>query len=437
MKARDYVAGLAAASLLFSGLTSTARATDEPDPYYNRVETILAATPLIDGHNDIPFRYKLRVNNHLSQMDFAGDLTKLEKPTDTDLPRLRAGMVGAQFWSVYIPIKQHGGAAGDTSRVLDQIDLVKRLVARYPDDLTMTYSAKDIVEAHKQGKIGSLIGMEGGHTIENSLATLRMMYDVGARYMTLTHGKGLRWADSATDEPRLGGLSPFGKEVVREMNRLGMLVDLSHVSPDSMHDALDVSEAPVIFSHSNAYAITANPRNVPDDVLLRLKENNGIIMMTFFPAYVSIAASESFIAGKAAINEIKESSKTPEEAEDRVKSYIAANPAVRPTLSQTADHIDHVRDLIGIDNIGIGADYDGMPPGPIGLEDVSTYPALFAELLRRGYSDEDVAKIAGKNILRVMADAEVVAKALQAKREPSDVLIDEVDEKKLEDAKES
>jgi membrane dipeptidase len=345
-------------------------------------------------------------------------------------------MVGAQFWSVYIPIKQHGGAAGDTSRVLDQIDLVKRLVARYPDDLTMTYGAKDIVEAHKQGKIGSLIGMEGGHAIENSLATLRMMYDMGARYMTLTHGKGLRWADSATDAPRLGGLSPFGKEVVKEMNRLGMLVDLSHVSPDSMHDALDVSEAPVIFSHSNAYAITANPRNVPDDVLIRLKNNNGIIMITFFPAYVSIAASESFTAGKAAIIKIKESSKTPEEAQDRIKKYIAANPPVRPTLSQAADHIDHVRDLIGIDHIGIGADYDGMPPGPIGLEDASTYPALFAELLRRGYSDEDVAKIAGKNILRVMADAEAVAQALQAKREPSDVLIDEVDEK-LEDAKES
>lgn len=436
MKARHYVAGLASASLLFSGLISTARATDEPDPYYSRVETILAATPLIDGHNDIPFRYKLRVNNHLSELDFASDLTQLEEPTDTDLPRLRAGMVGAQFWSVYIPINTHGGAAGDASRVLGQIDLVKRLVASYPEELAMAYSAKDIVEAHKQGKIGSLIGIEGGHAIEDSLATLRMMYDVGARYMTLTHGKGLRWADSATDEPRLGGLSPFGKEVVKEMNRLGMLVDLSHVSPGSMHDALDVSEAPVIFSHSNAYAITANPRNVPDDVLLRLQENNGIIMITFFPAYVSIAASESFAAGKAAITKIKESSKTPEEAQDRIKKYIAANPPVRPALSQAADHIDHVRDLIGIDHIGIGADYDGMPPGPIGLEDASTYPALFAELLRRGYSDEDVAKIAGKNILRVMADAEAVAQALQAKREPSDVLIDEVDEK-LEDAKES
>ena len=432
MNARHYMAGLTTASLLFSGLISTARATDEPDPYYNRVEAILAATPLIDGHNDIPFRYKLRVNNQLSELDFGSDLTQLEQPTDTDLPRLRAGMVGAQFWSVYIPINTHGGAAGDASRVLGQIDLVKRLVKRYPDDLAMAYSAKDIVEAHQQKKIGSLIGIEGGHAIEDSLATLRMMYDLGARYMTLTHGKGLRWADSATDEPRLGGLSPFGKEVVKEMNRLGMLVDLSHVSPGSMHDALDVSEAPVIFSHSNAFAITANPRNVPDDVLIRLKKNNGIIMITFFPAYVSVAASESFLAGKAAIKKIKESSKTPEEAQDRINSYIAANPAVRPTLSQAADHIDHVRDLIGIDHIGIGADYDGMPPGPIGLEDVSTYPALFAELLRRGYSDEDVAKIAGKNILRVMADAETVAKTLQARREPSDVLIEEVDEK-LED----
>ncbi|MEP1470423.1 MAG: dipeptidase [Halieaceae bacterium] len=427
MISRAAIVGLVAASPLLFLMAAVAAAGEEPDPYHARVKAILTTTPLIDGHNDIPYRYKMRVDNHLERLDFGSDLTSLEKPTDTDLPRMRDGMVGGQFWSVYIPIKQHGGAPGDASRVLDQIDLVNRLVARYPDDLAMAYTAEDIVQAHKQGKIASLIGMEGGHAIENSLATLRMMHQAGARYMTLTHGKGLRWADSATDEPRLGGLSPFGKEVVREMNRLGMLVDLSHVSPDSMHNALDVSEAPVIFSHSNAYAVTANPRNVPDDVLLRLKDNNGVIMITFFPAYCSTEASASFEAGKLAIQKIKESSTTPEETETRVNAYFEANPPIRPTLNQVADHIDYVRDLIGIDHIGIGADYDGMPPGPIGLEDVSTYPALFSELLRRGYSDEDVAKIAGKNILRVMREAEAVSKTLKSQREPSDVLIDEVD----------
>jgi len=428
MKSKVAMEKLVIASAILLFITAAASATDQPDPYHARVKAILTATPLIDGHNDIPFRYKLRVNNHLEQLDFASDLTTLEKPTDTDLPRLRAGMVGGQFWSVYIPIKQHGGAQGDASRVLGQIDLVNRLVARHKDDLAMAYTAEDILKAHNQEKIASLVGIEGGHAIENSLATLRMMYDAGARYMTLTHGKGLRWADSATDEPRVGGLSPFGTEVVKEMNRLGMLVDLSHVSPQAMHRALDVSKAPVIFSHSNAYAVTANPRNVPNDVLLRLKANNGIIMITFFPAYVSVEASESFATGKRAIREINASGATPEDIEKRVTAYFEANPPVRPTLSQLADHIDYVRDLIGIDHIGIGADYDGMPPGPIGLEDASTYPALFSELLRRGYSDEDIAKIAGKNILRVMREAEAVAVKLQAEREPSDVLIDEVDE---------
>ncbi len=409
-------------------LSLAVHAEQQPADYKARIEAILAEVPLVDGHNDIPFAYKRRVNNQLERMDFSADLSSLDKPTDTDLPRLRRGLVGGQFWSVYIPIREYGGTAGDASRVLGQIDTVNRLVDRHPESLAMAYNAEDIPAIHQQGKIASLIGIEGGHAIEDSLATLRMMYVAGARYMTLTHGKGLRWADSATDEPRVGGLSPFGKEVVREMNRLGMLVDLSHVSPDTMHDALDVSEAPVIFSHSNAYAVTANPRNVPDDVLLRLKDNNGVLMITFFPAYVSEEASTAFERDKAQLAKFQAEADDPNQVRAKMEAWKSENPSPRPTLSQVADHIDHVRALIGIDYIGIGADYDGMPPGPIGLEDASTYPALFAELMRRGYSDEDIARIAGKNILRVMRDAEATASRLQTSRPPSEAVIEQLDE---------
>ena len=267
-----------------------------------------------------------------------------------------------------------------------------------------------------------MIGIEGGHAIENSLANLRMLYKAGARYMTLTHSKGLRWADSATDGERVGGLSPFGKEVVHEMNRLGMLVDLSHVSVNAMNDALDVSSAPVIFSHSSAFALTAHKRNIPDEVLLRLKVNHGVAMVTFYPSYVSETVRLAWInlREKIAIET--------EDPRERTKLFIAQRPALpRPTLADVADHIDHIRNLIGIDYIGLGGDYDGMPPGPVGLEDVSTYPALLIELLRRGYSDADIAKIAGRNILRVMQDVETVARKEQARRLPSNAQIDELD----------
>ena len=387
-----------------------------------RVLAILAETPLIDGHNDLPYAYTVRTKGRLDAMPFTDDLTKLERPTHTDLDRLRAGRMGAQFWSVYIPIKAYPGAPGDTARVMLQIDLVHRLIQQHPDALELALTSSDIRRIHKSGKIASLMGMEGGHAIENSLASLRMLYRVGARYMTLTHSKGLRWADSATDEPRVDGLTEFGRQVVREMNRLGMLVDLSHVSVATMHDALDVTAAPVIFSHSSAFAKTAHVRNVPDDVLRRVRDNDGIVMVTFFHTYINEEVRIAWAEAMAAIQAMTE------DPDARRALMNARRPSLpRPTLSDVADHIDHIRDVIGVEYIGLGGDYDGMPPGPIGLEDVSTYPALLAELLRRGYSDSDVARIAGENFLRVMADAEAVAAQLQKAAPPSDVLIEEVD----------
>ncbi len=387
-----------------------------------RVLEVLSETPLIDGHNDLPYAYTVRTNGQLDAMPFTDDLTKLDRPTHTDLNRLRAGRMGGQFWSVYIPIKEYPGAPGDTARVMLQIDLVHRLIQKNPESLELALTSSDILRIHKSGKIASLMGMEGGHAIENSLASLRMLYRVGARYMTLTHSKGLLWADSATDEPKVGGLSAFGKEVVREMNRLGMLVDLSHVSVDTMHDALDVTRAPVIFSHSSAYAKTAHKRNVPDDVLVRVKENGGIVMVTFFHTYVNEEVRIAWAAAQKSIEAI-----TDNVDERRALLNARRSRLPRPTLSDVADHIDHIREVIGVEHIGLGGDYDGMPPGPIGLEDVSTYPALLVELLRRGYSDKDIAAIAGSNFLRVMRKAEDVSAQLQKKVTPSEALITDLD----------
>jgi membrane dipeptidase len=384
-----------------------------------RVDRILKKTPLIDGHNDLPWGYWRRVEGRINAMPMDDDLTGFEPPTHTDLDRLRKGRVGGQFWSVYTPIKAYPGESGEASRVLRQMDLVYRLIERHPSDLELALTAADIRRIHRSGKIASMMGIEGGHAIENSLATLRMLYRAGARYMTLTHGKGLRWADSATDESRVGGLTEFGVAVVKEMNRLGMLVDLSHVSVETMFDALDATAAPVIYSHSSAFSVTRHPRNVPDEVLLKVKENGGVVMVTFFPTYVSEPLRIAFNALKETVNQETDD---PIERQKLMKERSVNLP--RPTLSQVADHIDHIRALIGVEHIGLGGDYDGMPPGPIGLEDVSTYPALFVELLRRGYSDRDIAAIAGDNVLRVMSQAEKVAKKLQKTTTPDDRLID-------------
>ena len=396
------------------------------DDLDTRVATVLKATPLIDGHNDLPWQYHRRVNNHLSQLDLASDLTQIERPTDTDLPRLRRGRVGGLFWSVYIPIEGYGGKPSAVQAVMDQIDLVKRLINHHEDDLELALDASSIRRIHKAGKIASLIGMEGGHSINNSLASLRQLYELGARYMTLTHSKGLLWADSATDTPRHGGLTGFGELVVLEMNRLGMMVDLSHVSVETMRDALRVSRAPVIFSHSSAYAVTQPARNGPDDILALVGKKRGVVMVNYLTSYVSEPMRLYRVAlerHQAMLNRDHE----PDAAGELMAQWSALHPAPEVTLFDVADHIDHIKAVAGIEAIGLGADFDGMPPGPVGLEDVSTYPALLKELLIRGYSDQDIANIAGENLLRVMTDVEAVAARLRTLETPRDDLLHEID----------
>jgi membrane dipeptidase len=417
--------------LMVAFAPSSALAQDEAtdEELRARVMRILREVPLIDGHNDTPWQYRGRVRNHVDQIDFR-DTTSLDPPMRTDLARLRAGGVGGQFWSVFIPVGVRGGEPGDVKTVLEQIDLVRRLAAKYPDDLEVALTADDVVRIHGQGKVASMMGMEGGHSIENSLPALRALYDAGARYMTLTHGKNTLWADSATDEPIHGGLTEFGREVVREMNRLGMLVDLSHVSPETMHDALDVAEAPVIFSHSSARAVCDHLRNVPDDALERLPENGGVVMVCFLVYYVSEEARMWDVAQREEETRLRALYADPDDdplVREGLEEWKAANPMTNATLSQVADHIDHIRAVAGIDHIGIGSDFDGMPSGPEGLEDVSCYPALFVELLKRGYSENDIAKIAGLNVLRVMRECEQAAARLRAQRPPSDALMEELD----------
>lgn len=413
--------------ILCSLLLSACAATRDPDPHAH-VMALLEQTPLIDGHNDVPGQYLRRARNHVADIDFH-DTRDLGM--HTDLTRLRAGGLGGQFWSVYIPASDNGFEPGDARRVLIQMDLVKRLAARYPDHLEMAYTADDVVRIHRAGRIASMMGMEGGHAIEDSLAVLRQLYDAGARYMTLTHSRNTNWADSATDEPEHGGLTEFGREVVREMNRTGMLVDLSHVSAETMHDALDVAAAPVIFSHSGAFAVAQSPRNVPDDVLARVRENGGVVMVVFLVEYVSEELRQYREAHRAERDRLRALHEGQPDAAEKVaaalREYEAANPPPVATVQRVADHVDHIRRVAGIDHIGIGSDYDGMRGAPEGLEDASKYPNLFVELMARGYSDEDLRKIAGLNVLRVMRECEAIAERLQRERPASDALIDELD----------
>ena len=380
-----------------------------------RARALHKTSLLVDGHNDYPWA--------LREHDPARDLAKLDiaKPQPgimTDIARLREGGVGGQLWSVYVPVELQGQAA--VTATMEQIDIVHRMVRKYPDTFELALTADDIERIHKSGKIASLIGMEGGHSIDNSLADLRMFSRLGARYMTLTHTSNTPWADSATDTPRSAGLSAFGEEVVKEMNWLGMLVDLSHVSPDTMDDAIRVSQAPVIFSHSVARALNDHPRNVPDNILRMLPKNGGVIMVTFVPGFVNAKVNAWNKLQTAQQDRLKAA--LPDDAAAQkagLDKWTAANPAPHATIADVADHVDHIRKIAGIDHIGIGGDFDGITQTVQDLDNVSTYPRLTAELLKRGYSDLEVRKILGRNILRVMREAERVSKRLQAARGPS------------------
>ena len=378
-------------------------------------EAALEAAPVWDGHNDVPIQLRGRFGNMLAEVDFRdtrGTATEERSAMHTDLARLRAGRVGAQWWSVYVPAGLPEAEA--VQMTLEQIDVTKRLVAAYPQDLALATTADEVEAALASGRIASLIGMEGGHSIGNSLAVLRQMHAAGARYMTLAHSRTLDWVDSATDTPRHGGLNDFGRDVVREMGRIGMLVDLSHVSEDAMMDALDVATAPVIFSHSSARALNGHARNVPDSVLRRLPENGGIVMVTFVPGFLSEDARQwnANRAGEMARLEALWQGQ-PDEVASRIEAWDEANPLPQSSIAETADHIEHVRAVAGVDSIGIGGDYDGIPFAPPGLEDVATYPALFAELARRGWSRGDLEKLAMRNMMRVMRAAEAASEAQQ------------------------
>lgn len=397
---------LATASLLATS------ATAQPiDPAVaKRIDRVLKATPLIDGHNDLA--EQLRENYKLDVSGLASGTDTRAHPLMTDMSRLRAGRVGGIFWSVYIDGTITGPQA--IQDTIEQIDTVHRLVAAYPNDLAIARTADDIVRIHRQGKVASLIGIEGGRQIGGSLAALRLFYDAGARYMTLTHNQTTEWADSATDEPKWHGLSPFGLKVIGEMNRLGMLVDLSHVSAETMKAAIAASRAPVVFSHSSARALNTHPRNVPDDVLRLLPANGGVVMVNWVPPFINQKVLEWQADQEAETARLKQLNKGSQAAVDAgVKAWIAAHPRPATTVAIVADHIDHVAQVAGHDHVGIGADLDGIPFGPDGMTGVDAYPQLFAELIRRGWSDADLAKLAGGNVLRALRGAEATARALK------------------------
>ncbi|HWU07408.1 MAG TPA: dipeptidase [Streptomyces sp.] len=391
--------------------------------HLDRARLLLADHPVVDGHNDLPWALREQVGYDLDARDISRDQTGT---LHTDIPRLRAGGVGAQFWSVYVTPRLAGDAA--VSATLEQIDVVGEMLARYPADLRRALTADDMEEARAEGRTASLMGAEGGHSINNSLGTLRALHSLGVRYMTLTHNDNTDWADSATDSPRVGGLSEFGREVVREMNRIGMLVDLSHVADTTMRDALATSVAPVIFSHSSARAVCDHPRNIPDDVLRMLAANGGVAMATFVPKFVLPAAVEWTLAADRNMREhgLHHLDTTP--AAMRIHAdFEALHPRPMATVATIADHLDHMREVAGIDHIGIGGDYDGTAFLPLGLEDVSGYPHLIAELLTRGWSESDVAKLTWKNAVRVLRDAEAVSRDLSSRTGPSHATIDELD----------
>ena len=427
---------LVAAALVPLALSPAPALAQARDPNLARAERVLRSTPLVDGHNDLPWRIR---EDTLHPGDVEAYDLRRTTPGMTDLERLRKGMLGAQFWSVYLPGEPSADDYAPNGRVsgmpgyarvqLEQIDIARRIIEKYPDRFAWALTPAEVRRVFRQGKVGSLLGMEGGHAIENSLGALRAFYGTGVRYMTLTHNVTTDWADAAMDSARHGGLTPFGEEVVREMNRLGMLVDLSHVSPGTMSDALRVTAAPVIFSHSGARALVDHPRNVPDSILARVKQNGGVVMVPFVTGFVSPEVARYGEEREAAMREIRARVPAGDRAAMRgeMQAWTAAHPAPKATLAQVADQIEHVRRVAGADHVGIGGDFDGITDVVVGLEDVSTYPALFAELARRGWSDADLRKLAGENVLRVLGQAQQVAQRLQRERAPSIRTIQQLD----------
>jgi len=397
-------------------------ANTDSSPTLDRVRAVLAKHPLIDGHNDLAWEARDLVGYDFDRLDVGAGT---QGRTHTDVPRLRQGCVGGQFWSVYVPSNLPGSEA--VTQTLEQIDAVHQLIGRWPETFGLARTADEVESVFASGRIASLLGAEGGQSIDSSLAALRMLYVLGVRYLTLTHNDNNPWADSATDEPVHGGLSRFGVEVVREMNRIGMLVDLSHVSADTMRAALAASEAPVIFSHSSARAVADSPRNAPDDVLETLRDKNGVIMSTFVPAFVSAACAQwRTDAGDAA----REAGVAPTDVgafQQFCEQWAGEHPMPVATLDDVVAHFVHIREVAGIDHLGVGGDFDGVTVLPEGLGDVSAYPKVFAALADLGWSDEDLAKVAGGNVLRVMRDAEAVARDLQATRGPSVATIEQLD----------
>ena len=409
-------------ALVLVACALAAPAAAQTDPALAHARALLKTVPLIDGHNDLPWEIRA---SETAPRDVQAYNLNLPTHGMTDIARLRAGEVGAQFWSIYVPgeVKDSGYARIQ----LEEFDIARRMIAMYPNSLQFVTTADGIEQAFKAGRIGSLLGMEGGHAIENSLGALRSYYDLGARYMTLTHNVTLDWADAAQDTAAHGGLTAFGREVVREMNRLGMLVDLSHVSPAVMSNVLDIAESPVIFSHSSAWALTNHKRNVPDSILRRLPKNGGVVMVTFVPAFVNQRYGAWEATLDSLVQALRASGVDSAGVRAQVTTWKAANPPPAATLNDVADHIEYVRKVAGVDHIGLGSDFDGIDHGPAGLEDVSKFPDLFAELIRRGWKDGDLKKLAGLNMLRVIRANEATARRLQASRPPSTKTIQELD----------